>query len=239
MCGIKKSINEIDRELMKIDERFEYLYGEKIYHISKRERQTLSTGYQPDERGCFKLCIRFQDNRYGNVLTLSLFQFVRLMKDVRDVIFTAEEVERLDEVDATIKFRFSEINVPTVLIEVDGTVEVPNLFQLVLHPTNSILYNTIVLSRKTLRKLCESEESLIGTVEAIQDKSCNFMFKTFVTKCVDHLEANNTPIESSKMFNEIKSLSKTPYQCEMFLKFWPLISSLVTRKMRSARQTSV
>lgn len=51
------------------------------------------------------------------------------MKDLRDVLFSEEEVEILDEVDARIKFKFKEINVATVIIEVDAEQTVPNLFQ--------------------------------------------------------------------------------------------------------------
>lgn len=215
------------------DERFEHLYGEKIYYISKRDRQSLCTGYRPDEKGHFHFCLRLTDHRRGNVLTFTLFQFVRLMKDLREVLFTEGELKDLYNVDESLQFKFSEVIVPTVIVEVDASIPIPNLFQLNLRNNYAASFTSIVCTRKTLRKLGELEGEFIGTIETLEDKTCNFMFKTFVSKCVSHLTENKTPIDSMKMYQEIKLMSKTPYQTEVFLKFWELICLLITHKMCS------
>lgn len=217
------------------NEQFEHLYSEKWFHISKRNRQSLITGYRPDEKGHFHFCIRLLDHRDENVLTLTLFQFVRLMKDLRDAIFSDEEVELLDEVDARLQFKFKEINVPTVIIEVDGTKPLPNLFQLCLRNNKSDPLNKIVFDRKTLRKIVEYEEEIINTIETLEDKSCNYMFNLFVTNCAEQLEISKTALDGVKMYGEIKEMSKTPYQSEVFLKYWPLICTLVERKIRERK----
>lgn len=49
------------------DEGFLHLYSEKWYHISKRNRQSLITGYHPNEEGRFHFCIRLLDHRDENV----------------------------------------------------------------------------------------------------------------------------------------------------------------------------
>lgn len=218
-------------EVMKtFDERFEHLYSEKWIHISRRNRQTLITGYRPDSKGHFHFCIRLLDHRNDKVLTLTLFQFVRLMKDLRDVLFSEEEVEILDEVDARIQFKFKEINVATVLIEVDAGQAVPNLFQLNLRNHKSDPASTIVCDRKTLKKIIEFEEEIINTIETLEDKSCNYMFNLFVTTCADHLKMCKTDRDGDKFYNEIKEMNKTPFQSEMFLKYWPLICTLIDHK---------
>lgn len=214
------------------DEGFFHLYSEKWYHISKRNRQSLITGYHPDAKGHFHFCIRLLDHRDENVLMLTLFQFVRLMKDLRDILFTEEEVEILDEVDARIQFKFKEVNIPTVLIEVDAGQTLPNLFQLKLRNNKSDPWSKIVCDRKTLRKIIEFEEELINTIETLEDKSCNYMFNLFVTACVEHLQMCKTERDGVKVYNEIKEMNKTPFQSEMFMKYWSLICTLIDRKIR-------
>lgn len=222
-----------ERKVKIIDDRFQHLYGEKIYFISKGDRQTLCTGYRPNEKGCFQFCIRLQDQRNGNCLTLTLFQFVRMMKDLRDVLFTDIDAEYLDSVDASLQFKFDEVIVPTVIIEVDSSVPIPILFQLNLCNNVSEPVYSIVCSRKTLRKIGELEGEFIGTIETLEDRSCNFMFAQFISKCVNHLiEEKISYNDSNKMYNQIKLMGKTPYQTEMFLKFWSLMSILIERKMR-------
>lgn len=214
------------------DERFEHMYGEKLIHVSRKNRQSLATGYRPDMYGRFHYCIKLIDQREENALTLTLFQFVRLMKDLRDVLFEEEEVEILDEVDARLQFKFKEINVPSVLIEVDADQSIPNLFQLSLRNHKSDPYKKIVFNRDTLRKIIGLEAEIINTIETLEDTACNFMFNLFVSKCVEHLESSKTELDSEKMYAEIQEMSKTPFQSEMFLKFWSLISTLVERKFR-------
>lgn len=186
----------------RFDNRFEHLYGEKIYHISKRDRQTLITGYRPNEKGCFEFCMRIQDQRNGNEITLTLFKFVRMMKDLREMLFTDLDAEYLDSVDASLQFKFDDVIVPTVIIEVDASVPIPNLFQLNLRNNYSDPSTSVVCSRKTLRKLGELEGEFIATIESVEDRSCNFMFNVFISKCVTHLTELKISIhEPTKMYN--------------------------------------
>lgn len=214
------------------DERFEHLYGEKVIHISRQNRQSLSTGYRPDHLGHFHFCIKLLDHREENGITLTLYQFVRLMKDLRDALFTEEEIEILDEADARLQFKFHEINVPSVLIEVDASQTVPNLFQLKLRNNKSDPYRHIVFDRKTLQKIVGLEAEIINTIETLEDKSCNYMFNHFISLCVEQLESSQTVLSNEQMYEDIKEMKKTPYQSEIFLKFWPLISTIVARKVR-------
>lgn len=214
------------------DERFDHLYEEKLFHISKRNCQSLITGYQPDHRGLFYLRLRLLDQRNGDALTLTLFQFVRLMKDLREILCTDEEAEVLDNVDGRIQFKFKEINVPIVMIIVDASEPVPNLFQLTFRKNNNCEQSKILFSRKTLYKIIQLEEEIINTVETVENKSCNYMFDLFVKKCAEQYLAAKTEKELVNMHDEIKEMSKTPYQSEVFLKFWPLISVLVNNKIR-------
>lgn len=227
------------KEVKVFNERFEHLYGEKLYHISKRDNQSLCTGYRPNEKGVFEFCIRLQDHHNDHVLTLTLFQFVRLMKDVREVIFSEEEIDNLDETDANLQFKFSEVNIPMVLVEVDSSLPVPSYFHLKLRNNSSDPYSTIILTRKTLRKIGELEGELIGTIETLENSNCNFMFQTFLSKCVDHIQSTKTSHDSISMRNEIKLLRKTPYQCEIIIKYWSLLSSLILKKIRGTRESSV
>lgn len=222
-----------NRELKTFDERFEHLYGEKVYHISEEDRQTLTTGFRPNEKGCFHYCIRLQDQRNGKVITLTLFQFVRMMKDLREVLFTDIDAEYLDSVDASLQFKFEEVVVPTVIIEVDASIPIPNLFQLNIRNNPNDPFTSIVCSRKTLRKIGELEGEFISTVETLEDRSCNFMFSQLISKCAAQLIESKIPRNDPvKMYNEIKLMDKSPYQSEMFLKYWPLMCTLIECRMR-------
>lgn len=226
---------EDSKKIRKIhDERFEHLYEEKCFHISKRNSQSFITGYQPDCTGRFHFRIRLVDHRYGDALTLTLFQFIRLMKDLRDILCTDEEVEILDDVDARIQFKFKEINVPIVMIIVDASEPVPNLFQLMLRNNKSDQPKKITFNRKTLYKLVQLEEELINTIEVLEHKSCNYMFDLFVKKCADHWLVVKSEKDCPQMYDVVKEMNKTPYQSEVFLKFWPLIGSLINNKIRES-----
>lgn len=214
------------------DERFEHLHEEKIFHISKHNCQSIITGYQPDHKGEFHFRIRLVDQRFGDALTLTLFQFVRLMKDLRDILCTDEEAEILDDVDARIQFKFREINVPIVMIIVDASEPVPNLFQLTFRNNKGDQPKKVTFNRKTLYKLVQLEEEIINTIEVLENKSCNYMFKLFVEKCVDRWIAVKSEKDCPNMYEEIKEMSKTSFQSEVFLKFWPLIGSLMNNKIR-------
>lgn len=216
--------------------RYFHLFKEKVYHISKKNSHVLTTGYRPDESGRFKFFLRLDDYRYGDFLNLTLFQFVNLMRDLRNIIYDIEDIEILDKVDAAIQFPFKEINVPKVTVEVDNTCNVPNIFQLKLTGKDKQI-SCIVLERKTLQRVIESEAEIINTIEALEDRPSNYLLDLFITKCVDHLSNEKTEIHEKKIFVELKSLDKTPFQSEIFLKFWPLVYKLIENKLKKNDDT--
>lgn len=83
-------------------DKFSHFYKEKIYYISKRNNQTLCTGYKPDSTGDFKLRIRLDDHRYGDHLTLTLFQFVNLLRDLKKLLSTEGDSNLREECRDTI-----------------------------------------------------------------------------------------------------------------------------------------
>lgn len=237
MCTSGEQINgedEIDlgnKSTVKNEDKFGHLYREKIYYISKRNNQTICTGYRPDCFGCFKLRIRLDDHRYADHLTLTLFQFVSLMQDLRNFISPDNLLKALEDIDATLRFSLKDINVPKVTIEVDASYSVPNLFQLNLPRSKGNRVDTIVIDRKTVQRLIDSEGEIINTIETLEDGQCNFLFDAFIKKCVEHLKEEEIEMNSTKIYNEIKSIYKTGYQSEVFLKFWPLINKLIQNKL--------
>lgn len=209
-----------------------FIYSKrKFITFQKKNSHVLTTGYRPDECGRFKFFIRFDDYRYGDFLNLTLFQFVNLMKDLRNIIYDTEELEILDKVDASIQFSFKEVIVPKVTIEADNACNVPNIFQLNLTGKDKQI-SCIVLDRKSLQRVIESEADIINTIEALEDRPSNYLLDVFITKCVDHLLNQKTEIDEKKIFVEIKSTYKTPFQSEIFLKFWPLMYKLIEIKLR-------
>lgn len=232
--------NEVFSEPLEIQQRIVkkcvprhfHLYKEKVYHISKKNGQTLTTGYRPDESSRFKLFLRFDDYRYGDCLNLTLFQFVSLMKDLRSIIYESDALEILDKIDASIQFSFKEINVPKVSIETDASITSPSLFQLSIAEKDKQL-NFILLERKTLQRVIESEAEILNTIDTIEDRPASFLLENFIGKCVTHLQNEKTELKETKVFIAIKSSVKTSFQSEVFLKFWPLVYKLIESKLKN------
>lgn len=217
--------------------RFQHLYHQNIYHVSKSYNISVITGYQPNERGEFNLCIRFQDNGKGNVISMTLYQYVRLMKDLRNALFTDEEVEHMDKIDAKIPFKFHEINVPPVLIEVYSGVHVPNIFQLNLRNNKSDPYSRIRIHRETLIKIIHMEHELINTIQNINPLAFTYAFLDLIKQFLDHMEKKKktSSLEGYKICEQLKKYNKTPNQSEFFLKFSPLLCTLIDRKIRETK----
>lgn len=201
--------------------RFSHLFKEKVYYISKRNSQSITTGYRPDQNGVFRFCIRFDDSRYNDFLCLTLFQYVSLMKDLRK--FDDEENRALDEIDGSIKFSFKDINVPKVIIQVDASYSSPKLFELTLCDNLNKESYSMVMERKTVLRIIEYENELINTVDLLEDASSSILFNSFVLKCVDYVESLDTKPTDKSIYFHVKSMQKTAFQSEIFLKFWPLI----------------
>lgn len=211
--------------------QFCHLYKEKVYYLSKKNNQIITTGYRLDKNGKFVFCIRFDDFRYSDFLTLTLFQFVSLIKDLRSMIYDVEQNKFLDEIDGFIKFSFKDINVPKVQIQVDASYSVPNLFELVLSNYEKLETSSIVTDRKTIKRVIEYEADIINTIELLDDTPSSFLLQSFVSKCVDHLINEKTIIDTNKIYTEVKSIYKTPFQSEVFLKFWPQIYKLIESQL--------
>lgn len=212
-------------------ERFAHFYREKSYYISKKNNQTLTSGYQPNDKGLFKFCIRLNDFQYNDFLSLTLFQYVSLIKDLRSIIYSDEQNQLFDEIDGSMRFSFKDINVPKVEIQIDASYTIPNLFELILADYKKQESNSIVIDRKTAQQLIESENEIINTIEVLEDAPTDFLFKSYILKCVEHLLEKKTDIDNKKIYTEIKSIYKTPFQSEVFLKFWPLMYKLIESQL--------
>lgn len=226
----KKSVEAAKRNA----DKFTHFCKEKIYYISKLNNQTLRTGYIPNSNGNFQLRIRFDDNRYGDHLTLTLFQFLTLLRDLRKFLYTDEENYLREHLNELIKFSMKEIDVPKVTIQVDATYSTPNLFELNLVRSKEERAYTIVLDRKTIQRLLEYEDDIINTVDSLEDGTSSYLFDCFTTKCVDLLHSENIEIESKKVYNAIKRMYKTSFQSEVFIKYWPLIFDGIVKKTESS-----
>lgn len=151
---------EIDmskKSSVKNENKFCHLIKEKLFYISERNNQTLCTGYSPNYKGHFKLRIRLDDNRYGDHLTLTLFQFVSIIRELRNFISPDSTNKALEEFDATLRFSLKDIDVPRITIEVDSSHSVPNLFQLNLPRSKGDRIDSIVIDRRTVLRLIDSE----------------------------------------------------------------------------------
>lgn len=219
------------RTEQKNQNRFYHLYKEKMYYVSKKNNQMLTSGYRPDKDGIFKFCIRLDDFRYNDFLNLTLFQFVFLMKDLRSMLYSDEQNKIFDEVDGSMQFSFKDINVPKVEIHSDASCSKPSIFELILTDYKRLESSSIVMDRKTIQRIIEYEADIINTIEVLEDRPCNYLFDSFISKCVEPLINNKTEIDSNKIYAEIKSMYKTPFQSEVFLKFWPLIYKLIESKL--------
>lgn len=214
-------------------DKFTHFYKEKIYYISKLNNQTLRTGYRPNSNGYFQLRIRFDDNRYGDHLTLTLFQFLYLLRDLRKFLHTEDENNLREQLNETIKFSLKDIDVPKVTIEVDATYSTPNLFELNLLWSKEERPYTIVLDRKAIQRLLEYEDDIINTIDSTEDCTSSYLFDCFIIKCVEFLQSENIEIESKKVYKAIKPMYKTSFQSEVFIKFWSLIYSGIVKKTDS------
>lgn len=239
MCTSNELYTEIDyleikeKAVKKSEARFYHLYREKVFHISKTNCQTLTTGYRPHGDLRFKFYMRIDDNRYKDSLNLTLFQFVTLIKDLRYMIYDPKKIELLDKVDALLQFSFKDINVPKVTVEVDPSDPSPDYFHLNLVDSKDKQLKCIVLDKTTIQCLVESEADVINTIEGLEDRPSKFLLENFITKCVEQLKNENITFDHKKIFNKIKSMNKSPFQSEMFLKFWPLICKLIEIKLRT------
>lgn len=238
MCSSGEVYTEIGpevktRRVKKSGEKLFHLYKEKVFHVSKRNSQTLTTGYRPNENGRFKFCIRLDDYRFGDSLKLTLFQFVNLLKDLRHFIYDEDEAKVLDKVDASLQFSFMDINVPKVLVEIDPSYTEPDIFQLKLADSKNEQVSKIIFDRASLQRIIEAECDIINTIEALEDRPSNHLFEAFITKCVDHLQDQKTEINSAAILVEIKSIYKTPFQSEVFLKFWALICKMIEDRLKA------
>lgn len=236
MCSSNKVEDEEYIQLKKRtekrnQERFAHLYKEKFYYISKKDNQTLTTGYKPDDKGNFKFCVRLNDFQYNDFLTLTLFQYVCLIKDLRNIIYSEEQNKIFDEIDGSMRFSFKDINVPKVEIQIDATYSIPNLFELILKGYKKQESSSIVVDRKTAQGIIETENEIINTIETLEDIPTDFLFHSYILNCAEHLLQKKTEIDSNKIYHEIKAIRKTSFQSEIFLKFWPLMYKLIESQL--------
>lgn len=96
---------------------FRHMYQEKVYYLSFKNRQSISTGLIPSRNCNFRFYIRLDDFRYCNQLYLTLYQYVVLMKQIRKLILSPEQERYYDRVVGNIQFKFKDMNVPTVIIK--------------------------------------------------------------------------------------------------------------------------
>lgn len=215
----------------KHEDKFGHFYNEKYYHISKRNSQTLCTGYRPDSNGLFKLRIRLNDHRYGDHLTLTLFQYVSLLIDLRNFLNKDKQNDTLDEIDDTLRFTLKDINVQKVTIDVDTSYNTPNLFNLSLVRSEGDRVESIVVDKRTVLRLIEYEGEIINTLDGSEDNSSTFLLKSFVMKCAEHLITQKIECNNKTVYTEVKSMYKTSFQSEIFVKFWVLIYTLIEKEL--------
>lgn len=204
-------------------DKFTSFCKEKCYYLSRVNNQTLRTGYRPDQSGTFEFRIRFDDNRYGDHLVLTLFQFVSLLRDLRKFVWTEKEIKLREELIATLKFSLRDIDIPKVTINVDASYSTPNIFELNLINSKGECPYIFVLNRKTVQRLFDYEDEIINTIECLQDNTSTHLFDAFIVKCMEFLKNEKIEIEKKNVFNAIKGIYKTSFQSEVFLKYWTLI----------------
>lgn len=217
--------------------RFQHLFQEKLFCISSESQQSLSIGFKPTNNFHFKFCVRLDDHRYCIQILLTLYQYVKLMKDVRKLILTPEQIHCFDKVDANIQFRFKDMNIPNVIVEAHSTSKTAYRFYLPSQEGDSS--EGIIFQEKTLRKLIEWENEILNTIRPLEDKTCNHLLKVFIDKCVDQLKEKNVKYEPKYIYPSVKILSKTPFQSEVFLKFWPLVCTEILNKLTQISKTEV
>lgn len=234
----EKSSNEFEmvikqsaEKAKRTTDKFTSFFKEKIYYLSRVNNQTLRTGYKPDSNATFEFRIRFDDHRYGDYLTLTLFQFVSLLRDLRKYFYTEKEIKLREELIAILKFSLKDIDVPKVTIEVDATYSIPNLFELNLICSKGERPITIVLNRKTVQRLIDYEDEIINTIECLQDGTSSYLFHSFITKCVEFLKSEKIDIDKKNLFNTLKEMYKTSFQSEVFLKYWSLIYNHIVEQL--------
>lgn len=219
--------------------RFQHLFQEKLFYLSPKCQQSLSIGFKPTKNCHFKFCVRLDDHRYCTQILLTLYQYVKLMKDVRKLILTPEQMQCFDRVDANIQFRFKDMDVATVILEAYSPSNIQTSYRLFLPNEEGDSSEEIIVQEKTLRKMIEWENEILNTIRPLEDKTCNHLLKVFIDKCAEQLKEKNIKYEPKYIYPSVKILSKTPFQSEVFLKFWPLVCKEILNKLSQISKTEV
>lgn len=212
--------------------KFQHLYAETFYFISRKCQQSMSTGYRPDQNCHFKFCVRLDDHRFPGQMILSYFQYISLIRDLRRLLCSEQEVKVLDKIDANISFKFKDVNAPTVVIIPHGTTNIPTFYRLALPNQNGEIEDGIIFQSKTLKKLVDWQCEILNTIKPLEQKACNYSFKVFIENSVEFLKKKNSvEIDPKKLCSRIRYFPKTPFQSEMYLKFWPEVCREIISKL--------
>lgn len=133
--------------------QFPHMYQEKVFYLSFKSRQSITTGFMPSRNCNFKFCIRLDDFCYCAQLYLTLYHYVNLMKQIRKVILSSDQERYYDKVDANIQFKFKDMNAPSVVIKRHLTANAPILYRFFLPNSEGELTERILFKSKTLRKM--------------------------------------------------------------------------------------
>lgn len=236
-----QELNELSLYVKPEKERilFQHMYQEKIFYLSFKNRQSITTGLLPSRNRSFKFCIRLDDFRYCSQIFLTLYQYVNLMKQVRKLILSSEQEKYYDKADANLQFRFKDMNAPTVLIKRHSIADTPILYRFSFPREDGEMSEGILFKPKTLRKMIEWEDEILNTLRPLESKPCTYLFNSFIEKCVDILKEIDIVIEPKSIYPLVKTIPKTAFQSEVFLKFWSLICVEIINKLIQIRKSEV
>lgn len=112
-----EDVYEPEVKSLSKNQTFYHLYQEKFYFLGNNNQQSICTGLKPDRKRKFRLHVRIDDHRYSTQILLTMFQYVRMMKDLRNLLLTPQQNHYFDRIDGNITFKFKEMSVPRVVIE--------------------------------------------------------------------------------------------------------------------------
>lgn len=198
------------------------LYKETTIYLSTENRFSVYMGIKPELKKAFTREMRIRDHFHDTSITVTLYQFVRMLSNFKCLVWPRERYEAYCNSDERYSFTIPETLAPkveTMSIAVDGR-QTRYKFNILGRPDKSILFD-----KTSLETLLDSEMGIINVFRSLNPEAVEEEYRKFNRECRDIPNIKAMPKEEVRTLVAAKAHEASTYEMNAFaletvLKFW-------------------
>lgn len=198
------------------------LYKETTIHLSAENRFCVYMGIKPELKSAFTREMRICDHFTDSSITVTLFQFVRMLSNFKSLVWPKERYEAYRNSDERYSFTIPETlgpKVETMSIAVDGR---PTRYKFNILGRRD---KFILFDKTSLETLLDSEKEIISMYRSLNPEAVEEEYRKFHRECSDIPNIKAMPKEEAWALVTAKAHEASAYEMDTFaletvLKFW-------------------